>query len=55
VRDKEIASVWYPSPPVSILEIGNNITARVLDGEPAYQLSSGEVVKLCGNRATQSS
>ena len=42
----EISHCWYPDPPTPIMEIGNNISVRVSDGEPAYQLISGEIVKL---------
>lgn len=42
----EISRLWYPAAPCALLEIGNNITARVLVGEPAYQLVTGEIVTL---------
>jgi hypothetical protein len=46
VRNRPITHVWHPKPPCALLEIGNNITARVLVGEPAYQLVTGEIVTL---------
>jgi hypothetical protein len=46
VRDLEISRLWHPAPPCALLEIGNNITARVLVGEPAYQRVTGEIVTL---------
>ena len=46
MRHKEVSRCWYPDPPIEFLEIGNNIMVRVLDGEPAYQMSSGEMVTL---------
>lgn len=46
LRDKEASTCWFPNAPVFLLEIGNNIMVRVRDGEPAYQLVTGEIVKL---------
>jgi hypothetical protein len=46
LRGKDVATCWFPDPPVSLLELGNNVMARVREGEPGYQLVTGEVVTL---------
>lgn len=37
-----VSVCWHPDPPAEFLDLGRDINARVLVGNPAYQLSSGE-------------
>jgi len=38
--------VWYPEPRGDILHLNNGVMAEVLIGNPAYQVSSGDIVAL---------
>lgn len=40
-----IATVWHPTPGAELIHMDCG-SARVLVGEPQYQLSTGEIVKL---------
>lgn len=42
---KRLACVWHPSPRSQHL-VGIYSTARVVVGDPAYQWSDGEIVRL---------
>lgn len=43
--DKRLAvRLWYPEDRGDILHLDNGIHAEVLIGNPAYQVSSGEIV-----------
>lgn len=45
--DKRLAvRVWYPEARGELLHLDNGIHAEVLIGNPAYQVSSGEIVAL---------
>lgn len=41
-----VTRVWYPEQRHALLDLGNGINAEVLIGDPAYQLTSGEIVAL---------
>lgn len=41
-----VTRVWFPEPRGDLLDIGNGINAQVLVGDPAYQVTSGEIVAL---------
>jgi hypothetical protein len=45
-REHQIATVWHPEAVGEVLESQNLGNIRVLVGEAAYQLSTGEVVKV---------
>lgn len=38
--------VWYPEARTAYFELNDGIHCAVLIGEPAYQVSSGEIVAL---------
>jgi len=38
--------VWFPEDRGELLDLGNGINAQILVGEPAYQVTSGEIVAL---------
>lgn len=40
-----ITTVWHPTPGADLIQ-ANCGSARVLVGDPQYQLSTGEIVKL---------
>mgnify|MGYP003575122164 CR=1 FL=1 len=48
-KDSRLVSrVWFPEPRGDLVDMGNSINAAVLIGEPAYQVSSGEIVAIEG-------
>lgn len=45
--DKRVVTrVWFPEERGDLLDVGNGINAQVLVGDPAYQVTSGEIVAL---------
>lgn len=43
---RQVSQVYFPEPDTALLDLGGGINANVLTGEPAYQLSSGEIITL---------
>lgn len=39
-----VARVWHPEAVGELLDLRHGVNAEVLVGNPAYQLSSGEIV-----------
>ncbi|HEX7644846.1 MAG TPA: hypothetical protein VF472_21810 [Burkholderiaceae bacterium] len=42
----QVSRCWHPEAPIELIDLGRDLRARVLVGEPAYQLSSGEIIKV---------
>jgi hypothetical protein len=40
--------IWYPDPRGDLFDLGAGVNAHVFIGEPAYQVSSGEIVVIQG-------
>lgn len=41
-----VARLWHPAARPGLFDQGHGVMAEVLVGNPAYQLSSGEIVAL---------
>lgn len=41
-----ITRIWHPEALGDLFDLGNGINAQVLTGDPAYQVTSGEIVVL---------
>lgn len=41
-----VTRVWHPQAPVDLVSIGRDVNAVVVVGNPAYQVTSGEIVAL---------
>lgn len=41
-----VTRMWYPERRPALFNLGNGINAEVLIGDPAYQVTSGEIVAL---------
>lgn len=44
--NRQVSACWLEQPLAPLMEIGNNVQVRVHQGEPAYRLVTGEIVKL---------
>lgn len=43
---RQVSRVFHPEPQGELMALPNGSNAQVLVGEPAYQLTSGEIVAL---------
>lgn len=43
---EQVSRCWHPAPQAELIPARDGSNIAVLTGEPAYQLSSGEVVAL---------
>jgi hypothetical protein len=41
-----VARIWHPDPPHGLHHLNQGIHAEVLQGSPAYQVTSGEKIDL---------
>jgi hypothetical protein len=41
---RQVVRCWYPEARGDLFELGNGVHAEVLIGNPAYQVSSGDIV-----------
>lgn len=41
-----VTRIWHPAPPHELHHLGNGVHADVLEGAPAYQLTTGEKIDL---------
>lgn len=41
-----VVRCWHPEEHEALFDVGNGVNAEVLMGNPAYQVSSGEIVAL---------
>lgn len=41
-----VTRVWHPEAKGELLDLGAGVNAEILTGDPAYQLTSGEIVAL---------
>ena len=51
-----VTRIWHPAPEGGpLFDVGAGVNAEVLTGDPAYQLTSGEIVAITeDNPATES-
>ena len=48
-KDARLATrIWHPDARGDLFDLGGGINAQVLIGNPAYQVSSGEIVAIEG-------
>lgn len=43
---RHVVRVWHPEAEGDLLDLGSGINADIQVGDPAYQLTSGEIVAL---------
>jgi hypothetical protein len=43
---RHVVRLWHPAAEGELLDLGNGINAEIQVGDPAYQLTSGEIVAL---------
>jgi hypothetical protein len=43
---REVARCWHPLAPVAFLDMPRGYNVAVCAGQPAYQLSNGEIITL---------
>jgi hypothetical protein len=43
---RPVTHVWHPEAVGELLDLGAGVNARVATGDPAYQVSDGEIVNL---------
>lgn len=41
-----VTRIWHPTPEGELFDLGQGVSAQVLMGDPAYQVTSGEIVAL---------
>lgn len=41
-----ITRIWHPEATVALHDLGHGVNAQVLVGDPAYQVTTGEIVSL---------
>lgn len=44
--EHQVSRCWYPDADLELIDMANGSMVAVLVGEPAYQLSSGEIILL---------
>lgn len=45
-ESRAVTHVWHPEAAGALVDVGAGVNARVAAGEPAYQVSDGEIVAL---------
>lgn len=43
---RQVTRIWYPDERPALFELDNGSNASVVIGDPAYQVSDGEIVAL---------
>lgn len=43
---RQVTRCWHPAPDCELFELGAGINAQVLIGDPAYQVTDGDIVTL---------
>lgn len=43
---RQVVRCWYPESRGELFDLGRDINAQVLIGDPAYQVTDGEIVSL---------
>lgn len=43
---RTVTRCWHPEAEPGLIDTGNGVMAEILVGNPAYQVSSGEIVAL---------